>query len=54
MDALTPQERVAGEHFRQSAQKVFEYDSQADQEAIAERLSAVTKEYFENAVKMFR
>jgi hypothetical protein len=54
MDALTPQERVAGKHFRQSAQKVFEYDSRADQEAIAERLSAVSGEYFENAVKMFR
>lgn len=54
MDTLTPQERVAGEHFRQSARKVFEYDSRADQEAIAERLSAVSKEYFEIAVKMFR
>jgi hypothetical protein len=54
MDALTGQERIHGEHFRQSARKVAEFDPRADQESIANRLSSVAREYFDNAVKMFR
>ena len=54
MDALSSQDRVDGEHFRQSACKVAELDSRADQESIANKLSSVAMEYFDNAVKMFR
>ncbi len=54
MDTLSPQKRVDGEHFRQSAWKVAEFDSRADQDAIAGRLSAVAMEYFDGAVKMFK
>ncbi len=54
MDALSPQDRVAGEHFRQSASKVAEFDSQADRAAIADRLSIVAKQYFDNAINMFK
>jgi len=53
MDSLSSQERLDGEHFRQSARKIKELDPKADEERIIERLEAVSREYFDAAVKMF-
>ncbi len=54
MDSLSPQERVAGEHFRRSARKIMELDPMADEERIVERLDAVAREYFDVALRMFK
>ncbi|MCP4319550.1 MAG: hypothetical protein GY789_27090 [Hyphomicrobiales bacterium] len=54
IDALPPQARVDGEHFRQSTRKVAEFDSRADQEKIAHRLESVANEFFNNAINMFK
>lgn len=54
MDSLSPQERVDGEHFRQSARKIKALDPKTDEERIVERLDAVAREYFDVAVKMFK
>lgn len=38
----------------QSAEKIAELDPSANPQAIAERLAAVAKEYFDSALPMFR
>jgi len=53
MDSLSPQERVNGQHFCQSARKIKEFDPGADEELIVKKLGAVAREYFAIAVKMF-
>lgn len=54
MDSLSPQERHNGEHYRQSARKIKEFDSRADEERIVERLATVAREYFDITVKKFK
>jgi hypothetical protein len=53
MDSLTGDERQGGEHFRQSAARVCERDSSADEEAVMSALDRATYSYFDDARKQF-
>lgn len=54
MDNLTPQERVDGRHFSQSAERIIERDPAANKQAIVRALESATRDFFDHAVRMFR
>lgn len=54
IDNLSPQERLDGKHFAQSADRVLDRDPSADRAAVARALEGATHRYFDQALRMFK